>query len=232
MNILRLIWPVVLLVLVLTNCSEFQHYAHTAYALPGAQEYGVDYWLLELHNTRAMTPDEIRQTVTAWEQELHDDPSTGNHIKLALLLTAGDASVRDPKRARELLDGLDPAPDNSSDQELVSILRQIIDEQDQAVVKTGALKKQTRKQSLQIRKLEQQQRAMSNIEQKNQQREIPPDLEDEQDQAEVEISTLKKQTKEQTLRIQELEQQQRALTDIEQNIQQREISPDLENEGQ
>ena len=232
MNILRLIWPVVLLVLVLTNCSEFQHYAHTAYAQSVAQEYGIDYWLLELHNTRAMTPDEIQQTVTAWEQELHDDPSTGNHIKLALLLTAGDASIRDPKRARELLDGLDPAPDNTSDQELVSILRQIIDEQDQAEVEISTLKKQTRKQTLRIRKLEQQQRAMTDTEQNIQQREISPGLEDEQEQAEVEISTLKKQTREQTLRIQELEQQQRALTDIEQNIQQREISPDLENDGQ
>jgi hypothetical protein len=55
---------------------------------------------------------------------------------------------------------------------------------------------------------------------------------DEQNQANKEISTLKKQTRKQTLRIKELEQQQRALTDIEQNIQQREIPPDLENEGE
>ena len=232
MNILRPIWPVILFVLVLTNCSEFQHYAHTGYAPSETQGVGINYWLVELHNTRAMTPDEIRQTVTAWEQALHDDPSAGNHIKLALLLTVGDTSVRDPKRARELLDGLDPVPDNSSDQELVSILRQIINEQDRAEVAISTLKQQTSKQTLRIRKLEQQQRAMTDIEQNNQQREISPDLEVEQEQAEVEISTLKQQTRKQTLRIQELEQQQRALTDIEQNIQQREISPDLENDGQ
>ena len=179
MNILRLIWPFALFVLVLANCSEFQHYTHTGDAPVVTRGYGTDYWLAGLHNTRAMTPDEIRQTVQAWEQELHDDPSAGNHIKLALLLTAGDASVRDPKRARELLDGLDPAPDNTGDQELVTILRQMIDEQSQANMAISSLKKQTRKQTLRIKELEQQQRALTDIEQNIQQREIPPDLENE-----------------------------------------------------
>ena len=177
MNIPRLIWPFVLFVLVLTNCSEFQYYAHTETAPVVTLGYGTDYWLAELHNTRAMTPDEIQQTVKAWEQELHDHPSAGNRIKLALLLTAGDASIRDPKRARELLDGLDLPPDNTSDQELVTIFRQYIDRQDQANMAISTLKKQVRKQTLHIKELEQQQRALTDIEENIQQREISPDLE-------------------------------------------------------
>ena len=179
MNIRRLIWPFVLFVLALTNCSEFQHYAHTDTAPVVTRGYDTDYWLAELHNTRASTPDEIQQTVKAWEQELHDHPSAGNQIKLALLLTTGDASIRDPKHALELLDGLDLPPDNISDQELVIILRQLIDGQDQASMSISSLKKQIRKQTLHIKELEQQQRALTDIEQNIQQREIPPDLEND-----------------------------------------------------
>ena len=95
------------------------------------------------------------------------------------MLTAGDASIRDPKRARELLDGLDLPPDETSDQELATILRQLIDGQDQASMSISTLKKQIRKQTLHIKELEQQQRALTDIEQNIQQREIPPDLEND-----------------------------------------------------
>jgi hypothetical protein len=179
LSILKLIWPFALFVLVLANCSEFQHNARTDTAPVVTRGYGTDYWLAELHKTRTMTPDEIQKTLKSWEQELNNHPGVGNQIKLALLLTTGDASIRDPKRARVLLDGLDLPPDNTSDQELVTILRQMIDEQDQANMAISTLKKQTRKQTLHIKELEQQQRALTDIEQKIQQREIPPSLEND-----------------------------------------------------
>ena len=174
---MRLVWPLVLLVLSLTACSEFQFLRSTGYAPVVTGGYGTDYWLVELRNTREMTPEEIRQTVKAWERELHEDPSAGNHIKLALLLTAGDAPARDPKRARELLDDIDPAPVNTSDRELIAILRQILDEQDQANIAISKLKKQARQQSWRIKGLEQQLQALTDIEQNIQQRDTQPDIE-------------------------------------------------------
>jgi hypothetical protein len=166
-----------LLVLALTACSEFQSLGSTGYAPVETRGYGTDYWLAELHNTRAMTPEEIRQTATEWEQELNDDPSTGNRIKLAVLLTAGDAPVRNPKRARELLDGLIVAPVKSSDRELIAILRQLLDEQDQANIAIRKFKKQSRQQSQRIKELEQQLQALTDIEQNIQQRDVQPDIE-------------------------------------------------------
>ncbi len=174
---MRRVWLFVLLVLALTACSELQPYKSIWYAPVVTWGHGTDYWLAELHNTRQMTPDEIRQTVKAWEQELHDNPSAGNRIKLALLLTAGDAPARDPKRARELLDGLSEAPVNTSDQELVSILRQILDGKNQVSMAISKLRKQARKQSRRIKELEQQQRALTDIEQNIQQRDVQPDIE-------------------------------------------------------
>ena len=177
MSIMRLVWPSVLFMLALTACSELQSLGNTGNAPVISRGFGVEYWLSELHDTREMTPDEVQQTVQAWEQELIDDPSTGNHIKLALLLTAGDASARDPKRARELLNSLDPAQENTCDRELVTILRQILDEQDQANQTISKLNKQVRSQSLHINELEEQQRALTDIEQNIQQRDIQPGIE-------------------------------------------------------
>ena len=55
---------------------------------------------------------------------------------------------------------------------------------------------------------------------------------DEQDQANIAIRKFKKQSRQQSQRIKELEQQLQALTDIEQNIQQRDVQPDIEYDAQ
>lgn len=177
MSIMRHVWLLVLFMLAVTACSELRSLSNTGNAPVISRGYGVDFWLSELHSTRGMTPDETQQTVQAWEQELHEDPGSGNHIKLALLLTVGNASARDPKRARELLNSLDPAQENTCDRELVTILRQILDEQDQANMTISKLNKQVRSQILQIKELEEQQRALTDIEQNIQQRDIQPGIE-------------------------------------------------------
>ena len=171
------VWLFVWLLLALTACSELPSHKSTWHAPIVTWGYGTEHWLGELHKTREMTPDEIRQTVKAWEQELRDAPRDGNRIKLALLLTAGNAPARDPKRARELLEGLDEAPVNTRDQELVTILRQILDEQDHASLAISRLRKQAGKQDRRIRELEQQQRALTDIEQNIQQRNFQPAIE-------------------------------------------------------
>ena len=171
------IWPFVLSMLALTACSELQPYRSGGYAPVVTRGYGTDYWLAELDQTRQMTPNEIRETVQTWEQEFRDDPSAGNRIKLALLLTAGDAPARDPKRARELLEELDEAPVNTSDRELLIIMRQILDDQEQAGATIDKLNKQIKKQGRRIKELEQQQRALTDIEQNIQQRDDQQDIE-------------------------------------------------------
>mgnify|MGYP001823542883 FL=1 len=181
---MRSVWSIALLSLALVACSQVQHHGSSGYAPVVTLGYGAVYWLDELHSTRLMAPGEVKLTVAKWEQALLDDPGDGNRIRLALLLIAGDLSVRDPKRARELLDELTAAPAGTNDRELVFIMRQILEQQEQ------------------------------------------------QEQASAEIDKLNTQARQRNRRIRELEQQQRALTDIEQNIQQRTVQPDTDNEGE
>jgi len=174
---MKLVWPFVLLALALTACSELRPYANSGYAPVVSREYGTDYWLAELYNTRGMTPEELQQAVSVWEQEFHDDPNIGTRIKLALLLTVGDEPARDRKRARELLEGLEETPLETSDRELVAILQQILDDQEQAEMAISLLKNQAREQSERIKELEEQQQALTDIEQNIQQRDIQPGIE-------------------------------------------------------
>ena len=171
------IWSFMLTLLALTACGELLPYRSGGYAPVVTLGYGTDYWLSELNQTRQMPPYKIRETAQTWEQEFQDDPGDSNRIKLALLLTVGDARVRDPERARELLEGLGEAPVNTSDRELVSIVRQIIDDQEQAGAAVDTLNRQIRKQRRRIKELEQQQRALTDIEQNIQQKEAQPDIE-------------------------------------------------------
>lgn len=177
MSIMRLVMPFVLLALATTACSEFRTYNDPGHTQVVSRVHGVDYWLAELYSTRGMTPAELQQTVSTWEQAFHDDPSAGNRIRLALLLAAGDEPARDPKRARELLDGLEATQLKTSDLELATILRQILDDQNAADMAVSKLNKQVRQQHERIKELEQQQQALTDIEQNIQQRDIQPDIE-------------------------------------------------------
>jgi len=163
-----------LVALLLSACSEFQHHRETAFAPVVTRGYGTEYWLAELNRTRQMTSEELGKTVAAWQAELEIKPGDGNRIRLALLLTAGNMQVRDFARARQLLDELDEAPANTSDRELLAIMRQIIDEQASASESIHTLKRQLSRQNRRIEELEQQQRALTNIEQNIEQRDSLP----------------------------------------------------------
>jgi len=172
MKLNALIVPVLLM---LTACSEFQYYS-TGFAPVTSKGYGADYWLAELHETRTMTPEQRQVTLGLWEQEYDNDPDTSNRIRLALLLSAGDASVRDLEQARELLKGIDPEPDAAGDRELITLIRQFIDRELQARTTISDLRKQAKKKNEQIEELEQQQQALTNIEQNIQQRDSQPEI--------------------------------------------------------
>ena len=172
MKLSALIIPALLM---LTACSEFQYYSNTGFAPVTSKESGTDYWLAEVHKTRAMTPEQRQVTLELWEQEYSNSPGISNRLRLALLLAAGNESIRNPERALELLEGLVTEPENAGDRELIIMLRQFIDEQLKAEVTINALKKLTKKKNRQIKELEQQLKALTNIEQNIQQRENQPE---------------------------------------------------------
>ena len=161
--------------LILTACSEFQYYSSTGFAPVTSKGYGTNYWLAEVHATRSMSPEQRQVTVKLWEQEYNNNPDTSNGLKLAMLLAAGDESVRDPEHALEILEWIDPDLDNDGDRELVIILRQFIDEQLAAAATIKDFSQQIKQNNVQIKELEQQLQALTNIEQNIQQRENQPE---------------------------------------------------------
>ena len=161
--------------LMLTACSEFQYYSSTGFAPVTSKGFGADYWLEEAHETRAMTPEQRQVALKLREQEYSNNPDTSNRLRLALLLAAGNESIRNPERALELLEEIDPEPENAGDRELIIILRQFIDEQFKAEATINNLNKQAKNKNRQIKELEQQLQALTNIEQNIQQRENQPE---------------------------------------------------------
>jgi hypothetical protein len=112
-----------------------------------------------------------------WEQELLEEPNDGLRIKLALLLIAGSETVRDPKRARELLNGLTETPMDASDREFLTVIDEMVDQQELASSEIEKLNIQIRKQKRRIRELEEQQKALTDIEQNIQHRTMQPETE-------------------------------------------------------
>jgi hypothetical protein len=172
---MRHFWLFLLLVPALTACSEIQHHRNIGYAPVVTRGFGTEYWLTELNRTRHMTSEEIQQTASSWEQEFHEEPTDGNRIRLTLLLTAGDERVRDLQRARSLLDGVAEVPASISDRELLTIIRQILYEHERSSESLSKLNMQLKKQNLRIEELEQQLRALTDIEQNIQQRDTQMD---------------------------------------------------------
>ena len=179
MSIIKRVWFVSLLLMALSACSEFQTYRSGGYAPVVTRGVGTEYWLKELHNTRWDTSEESRQRVLRWEEELLEDPNDGTRIKLALLLIAGNDDVRDPERARELLDGLTDTLTDASDREFLTLVGQMLDQQEQSSEEIGKLSRQLRKQNRRIRELEEQQKALTDIEQNIQQRTVQPETEND-----------------------------------------------------
>ena len=169
----RLIILLVLAVVPLVACSEFQAYRFQGPAPVVSEEHGVGDLLVELHLIRTMSQDQLRKTLKSWEQGFRDDPSIFNRLKLALLYATASQPVRDLGRAQKLLDESGPGLDSAGGQELVSIVRQFLDEQIEANRKINDLNKEIADQNKRIAELEQQQRALTRIEQKIQQRDNP-----------------------------------------------------------
>ena len=172
---IRIIPLIVTVLLLLTACSEFQYYSTTGFAPVTSKGYGADFWLEQMHEIRTMAPEQRLVTYELWEQDYKKKPDTNNRIKLALLLATGHESIRNQQRALNILKGIDPELENQGDREFIILLHQFIDEQLQADITISDLKALARKKNRQIKELEEQQQALTNIEQNIQQREIQPE---------------------------------------------------------
>ena len=178
--------PIVLL-LTVSACSELQQYRNSWPALATDDGRGADYWLAESHATRGMTADQQRQILESREKELRNNPNSSNRLRVALLLAAGSEEIRDQRRALTLLEELDLASYSVSDQEMVTVFRQLLVDQRKANRKIyilwkhdgeqsqqiGDLDQQLTEQRQRVEELEQQLQALTTIEQKIQQRESP-----------------------------------------------------------
>ena len=171
----KTIFPAIALLLTLTACSELQYYSTSGFAPITFKGYGADYWLEQMHEIRTMTPEQRLVTYELWEQDYIKESDTNNRVKLALLLATGHESIRNLERAREILLGIDPEPENNSDQEFIILLKQFTAEQLQADTTISDLRALSKKKTRQIKELEEQQQALTNIEQNIQQRDTPPE---------------------------------------------------------
>jgi hypothetical protein len=168
-----------IVLLALTACSELQQYKSNWPASVINGEQGADYWLAELHATRGMTADQQKQILKSREQKFHDNPTPGNRLRVALLLATGSEEIRDHRRALALLDEIDLASFNTSDQEMITVFQKLLKEERKANRKIYILWKQLTEQSQRVEELEQQLKALTTIEQKIQQREKPMVIENE-----------------------------------------------------
>ncbi len=159
--------------LVLGACSELQTYREGSYAPVVSRGRSADDLLAELHATRTMTAPQLHQALASRQHDFRYRSDSVNRLRLILLLTFGSEPVRDTGRARELLDELDSLPDSPGGEELVAILRQYLDEQAIAGSKLRKLSREISTQNARIEELEEQQKALTTIEQSIQQREIP-----------------------------------------------------------
>lgn len=177
---LRRIFTTLVLLAGLAACAEMQQYRTTVLAPVVDGRSGANIWLDYLHDVRDRSPDKQQQALDDWEKAFAGNPDINNRMRLVLLLTLGSEQVRDIRRARRLLDDVDPLPKADADRELIVILQQMLDEQGQSNRKLSILWKQVTEQNRRIEELEQQLQALTTIEQNIQSRETPVVIDNEQ----------------------------------------------------
>ena len=154
----------------LVGCSEMPYYNNGGFAPVIESGRGVNRWLSDLRETRAMPPELLQQTLEAWDRAFRENPTVNNRMRLALLLATREAPVGDRERARELLSGFDAETAGESQCELVDILNQSLDENSEKDNKIKEILKKVVDRDKRIEELEQQLQALTTIEQHIQQR--------------------------------------------------------------
>ncbi len=168
-------------VLLLGACAELQNFRDTGTTanVEVVERAAATGWLESVHALRDVSPAEQQRALKNWEQAFMGNPDFNNRMRLAVLLATGGEEVRDSRRARQLLDEIDPPLQSDSDRETVALLGQWLDERAEARRKLNILWKQVTAQSRRVEELEQQLQALTTIEQNIQSRDAPVVLEDE-----------------------------------------------------
>lgn len=174
------IFALLMLLTGLVACAEMQQYRTTVLAPVIESRTGANTWLEMMHEVRDRSPEKQQQALDDWDMAFAGNPDMNNRMRMVLLLALGSEQVRDIRRARRLLDAVDPLPDAAADRELIVILQQMLDEQGQSNRKLSILWKQVTEQNRRIEELEQQLQALTTIEQNIQSRETPVVIENEQ----------------------------------------------------
>jgi len=128
------------------------------------------YWLEEWYRAKALPADQVQQLVHTRRQEFEQAPSARSRLRLALMLAAGPAPVRDQLEAQRLLQGLDRDAGDESAKALAALLEQIIAEQRWSIDKIGEQRTKIEQASARIEELERQLQELTDIEQSIQQR--------------------------------------------------------------
>jgi glutathionylspermidine synthase len=178
MNILKVAGASLLLPLLLA-CSGFPR-APSAEVVPVVDGGGsVTSNLEEVYAANAMTVLQQERLLADIERDFRVHPDVNNRLRLVLLLTTGDATIRDRARARILLEEINAAtPISTSQQGLVQFLSQFLEEQETSHGQLESCTKQVTQQEQRINELEEQQRELTTIEQNIQHRDNPLELED------------------------------------------------------
>jgi hypothetical protein len=178
MNFLKTL--LVCFLLLLTACSEMQALRDSepessesvAPVVDGKR--GVHGWLADFHALRTRPEQSLPAVLDAREAAFRAKPNIDNRMRLVMLLLVESEAVQDERRARLLLRGLDPLPPGPDDREFITLLTQFLNGQRDYERKLSVLWKQVTQQNKRIDELEQQLKALTNIEQNIQQREPPP----------------------------------------------------------
>ena len=164
----------------LAACSELQALRDTVPQATDAAapvidgKRGVHGWLADFHALRTRPPESLPAVLDAREEAFRAKPDIENRMRLVMLLLVDVEDVRDDRRARLLLRGLDPLPAGPDDREFVALLLHFLDARQDDKRKLSVLWKQVTQQTRRIDELEQQLKALTSIEQNIQQREPPP----------------------------------------------------------
>ncbi len=178
----------VLLLPWLVACSELQTLRDTVAPEDGTRfaskvpvingNRGVHGWLADIHALRTQPPETLVTVLEAREQAFRTKPNIENRMRLVMLLLVDVEPVGDLKRARLLLNGVDPLPSSPDERAFISLMLKFLEGKREDEQKLSVLWKQATQQNQRIDELEQQLKALTSIEQNIQQREPPPVTED------------------------------------------------------
>ncbi len=131
------------------------------------------YWLEEWYWVASLPESQQREILVEREGEFEKSDTPRNRLRLALLLAEGPKSVRDQRRALQLLKGMDAEQASASGRALSALLKQVIAEQQWFGEKLGEVRADLTEAEARVEELERQLHELTTIEQSIQQRETP-----------------------------------------------------------